>query len=124
MSTPVFALVLCSWCVWGIAGWCMAKPRRRAAEGFWIAFVGGPIGFILAYLFLEDHSCFCPSCNKPISLDAIKCPFCQSLVPLESRSRQLNAVRSESKLCPACQKLIPKTAVKCPVCMADLLALR
>jgi hypothetical protein len=54
----------------------------------------------------------CPLCSEAISLNAVKCKHCQSLLR--------SIVAKDEKLCPLCAEVIKITAIKCKHCYSDL----
>ena len=55
----------------------------------------------------------CPLCSEVISLNAVKCKHCQSLL-------SSGIVAKDEKLCPLCAEIIKVTAIKCKHCRSDL----
>jgi hypothetical protein len=55
----------------------------------------------------------CPLCSEVISLNAVKCKHCQSLL-------SSGIVAKDEKICPLCAEVIKITAIKCKHCYSDL----
>lgn len=80
------------WILCGIgAGIIAANRGARGAEGciwFILGIFFGPFGLIFA--FAANTGRRCPFCRKHIDPQAVKCPYCQSLLP-EAKPAQENS---------------------------------
>ena len=59
----------------GIIGWAIGQRRERGAAGFWVGFVLGPIGWVIA-CFLEDGRPKCRQCLGSVPRGAVRCMHC------------------------------------------------
>lgn len=95
MLVVVFVL----WLALGIAGaTIMGNKGRSAAGGFGLGFLLGPIGVIIALVMAADRREMelrslssgemrkCPNCAELIRIEARKCRYCGSDVPLVDRN--------------------------------------
>jgi uncharacterized membrane protein YeaQ/YmgE (transglycosylase-associated protein family) len=96
-STIFFILILAG-LVCGFIGHYIGKPKERAAEGFWLGFLLGPIGIIAEAILPDRRSTSgaslaarratwnkhrkCPFCAELVLQEAVICRFCQRDLPL------------------------------------------
>lgn len=80
----------------GLIGAVLAAEKGRALAGFWLGFLFGPIGIVIALLLASRDATAeqrtpaglrpCPFCAEMIQPAAIKCRFCNADVPAVPRA--------------------------------------
>jgi hypothetical protein len=78
-----FVFIIC-----GVIGAALASEKGRGAAGFWLGFVFGPIGILIALLLKPSVSGLkpCPFCAELIQPAALKCRFCNADLPESFRA--------------------------------------
>lgn len=68
--------LLVFWLLFGILGALIGASKQRAALGFLLGLLFGPLG-LLFILFTRGSRKKCPYCRELVQLDAVVCPHCQ-----------------------------------------------
>jgi hypothetical protein len=89
----------------GIGHFC-GKRKDNARAGFYLGFLLGPIGWIIAALL--DYPLKCPECKSGVPRGAFVCKNC-------------GYAPNRQKKCPFCAELILREAIKCRFCGSDLM---
>ncbi len=132
--------------VCGLIGRALAESKGRAGAGFWLGFLFGPIGIVIALLLPEQArpaassvgpigefdasnlSRKCPACAETIKLEALKCRYCgtefdKDLVAAEVAAQRADFQERKARgdHCPKCGSVLALNRDYagrrfCPVC--------
>ena len=76
-------LALCAWLAWGTIGGLIGRSKDRTAEGVFLGFLLGPIGWVWT-LCLADYRSQCPSCLGRLNTGATRCCHCGQNIKYET----------------------------------------
>lgn len=68
-------VLLLSVILFGLIGMWIGRLKGNASKGFWLGFLLGPLGWIIAILLPQDGE-RCPACGGVIVHGARKCCHC------------------------------------------------
>ena len=79
----VFVVSFVAFVICGVVGASLASEKGRGVAGFWLGFIFGPIGIVIALLLKPSTSGLrpCPFCAELIQPVALKCRFCNAELP-------------------------------------------
>jgi len=102
----------------GIIGAMISSKKGSEVEGFFLGFILGPIGIIIAFLLVGNRT-KCPYCKEYVAPDSVKCPNCQADLSENSEDEKESFnIEKEQKKCPSCKEKIKLEALKCKHCGA------
>lgn len=60
-----------------LIGAAVGGPKKRAAEGFLLGLLLGPLGIIVVACLSYNYKHFCPDCGSGVLASARRCPACR-----------------------------------------------